>query len=61
MKQNGGEYAFEEVLPGIAVRGRERARASAVISCSDAAAVEYLEGCDVKEITAFYNKHDSYN
>lgn len=58
MKQNGGEYAWEEVLPGITVRGRERARASAVISCSDAAAVEYLEGCDVKEITAFY---DSYH
>ena len=55
MRQNGGEYTYEEALPGVRYRGRERARASAVISASDAAAIAYAPGAQVREFTAFYD------
>ena len=55
MAQNGGEYTYEETLPGHAYRGRERARASAVLSASDAVAVEYLPDAQIRSFTAFYD------
>ena len=57
MRQNAGEYTYEESVPGTAYRGRERVRASAVLSASDAVAVEYLPDAEVREFTAF---HDSF-
>ena len=57
MKQNEGEYTYEEALPGNVFRGRERTRASAVISASDAVAAEYLPEAAVEEFTAF---HDAF-
>ena len=57
MRQNGGEYTYEETVSGFVCRGRERARASAVISACDAAAAEYLPDAQVREFTAF---HDAF-
>ena len=55
MRQNGGEFAYEESLPGASYRGRERARASAVISASDALSVTYGSQARVQEFTAFFD------
>ncbi len=55
MAQNGGEYTYEEAAAGRIFRERERARASAVISASDALCVTYLPGADVTEYSAFYD------
>ena len=57
MRHNGGEYTYEEALPGTVYRGRERTRASAVISASDAVAVDYLPEAKVREFTAFYDAY----
>ncbi len=53
MTQNGGEYAYEEAVPGTVFRGRERARASAVISCADALDVTYSDRAGVRTFTWF--------
>ncbi len=55
MRQNGGEYAYEESLPGTEYRGRERVRASAVISASDAVKIEYDPQAEIREFTAFFD------
>ena len=55
MVQNGGEYAYEQVSNGKCYVGREKARASAVISCSDAVDITYA--ASVHEYTAL---HDSF-
>jgi hypothetical protein len=55
MKQNEGEYAFEQVVNGKSYCGMEDARASALLLCSDAIAVDYGEGAE--HITGLY---DSY-
>ncbi len=55
MRQNGGEYTYEEALPGLVFRGRERARASAVISASDAADIRYDSEARIREFTAFFS------
>ena len=36
MRQNQGEYAFEQVTANREYAGRQQARASAILSCSDA-------------------------
>ena len=55
MPQNGGEYAYEQVTDGERFRGRENARASAIISCSDALDVRYGSGSALHEYTAFFD------
>lgn len=53
MKQNGGEYTYEEVENGLISSGIKRARASAVISSADAVNIEYSGS--VMAYTGFYN------
>ena len=55
MRQNEGEYTFEQVTNGRGYDGRLHARASAVISCSDALCVSYRPDAEVREYTAFYD------
>ena len=55
MRQNQGEYAFEQVTNGKEYAGRPRARASAVISCSDAVAATYRPDAELFEYTALYD------
>ncbi len=55
MRQNGGEYAYEQVTNGKVYQGRENARASAILSCSDVLDVTYEPQAHVKEYTAFYD------
>ena len=54
-KQNGGDYAFEQVTNGREYCGIAVARASAVISASDAVEIEYEKDAQVQEYTAFYD------
>lgn len=54
-KQNDGTYAFEQVTNGKIYRGREQARASAIISASDVLDVTYAENADVNEYTAMFD------
>jgi len=53
MEQNGGEYAFEQVVNGKTYEGLSDARASAVISSADALNIEY-DG-PAEEYTEFYD------
>lgn len=55
MKQNEGEYCFEQVTNGKTYCGRKNARASAVISCADALDVSYLSAAQCTEYTALYD------
>ena len=55
MRQNSGEYAYEESVPGTAYRGRERVRASAIISACDAVAVDWLPEAEVRPFTVLYD------
>lgn len=55
MRQNEGEYAFEQVTNGREYTGRPCARASAVISCSDAVDVTYQPGAKLEEYTGLYD------
>ncbi|MBR6185547.1 MAG: hypothetical protein IKQ41_04735 [Clostridia bacterium] len=55
MPQNGGEYTYEESLPGTEYRGREHVRASAVISASDAVCVDYAPEAEMREFTSFFD------
>ncbi len=55
MVQNGGEYTYEESRPGRVYRNREKVRASAVISASDAVSAEYDSQAEVQEFTAFFD------
>lgn len=55
LRQNSGVYAYEQVTNGKRYCGRENARASAVISCSDAIEVTYLPGAEVCEYTALFD------
>lgn len=55
MKQNEGGYTYEQVTNGRVYTGRSAARASCVISCTDAAVVTYAPDADVREYTAFYD------
>lgn len=55
IKQNDGTYAFEQVTNGRIYRGREKARASAIISASDALDITYLENAQVEEYTALFD------
>lgn len=52
-RQNEGDYAFEQVTNGRVYCGIPVARASAVISCSDALEVRYAPEAVVEEYTAF--------
>ena len=53
MEQDGGEYAFEQVVNGKVYCGIPQARASAVILSSDAVLAEYGQGAEV--YTAFFD------
>lgn len=53
MKQNGGEYTYEQICCGMVCGGIENARASAVISSADALCVSYQK--PVKAYTQFYD------
>lgn len=55
LRQNSGSYAYEQVTNGKTYCGRANARASAIISCSDALDVTYLPGADVREYTALFD------
>lgn len=44
MKQDGGEYCYEEVASGKEYVGRLKARCSSMLLASDAAAIEYGDG-----------------
>ena len=59
MKQNEGEYAFEQVINGKSYCGMENARASALLLCSDAAAIDYSEGAE--HITGLYDSYRRLN
>lgn len=54
-RQNDGSYAFEQVTNGKRYCGIESARASAMISCSDALEVTYEPDAAVKEYSAFFD------
>lgn len=53
MRQNQGEYSFEQVTNHQEYYGMKNARASAIIICSDVIDVNYNN--PVKEYSAFYN------
>lgn len=55
LRQNSGAYAYEQVSNGKEYGGRRNARASAVISCSDAVDVTYAEDAQKEEYTALYD------
>lgn len=55
LRQNSGAYAYEQVTNGKMYCGRKNARASAVISCSDALDVTYAQSAQVNEYTALYD------
>lgn len=57
MKQDSGEYTYEETVDDGVYCGRQHARASAVISCSDALHVTYAPDAQTRVYSAFY---DSY-
>lgn len=57
MKQNEGDYTYEQAADGRVYVGREKARASAVISAADAADIAYLPEAKLDVRTAF---HDSF-
>lgn len=54
-KQNSGTYAYEQITNGKEYCGRENARASAIISCSDVLNISYQTGASVAEYSAMYN------
>jgi len=58
MKQNKGEYAFEQVVNDKIYCGMENGRASAMLLCSDAVAVDYKEGA--RPITGLYDSFRKY-
>ena len=55
LRQNDGGYAYEQVTNGKTYCGRKNARASAIVSCSDALDVTYAQGAQVNEYTALYD------
>ncbi|HQQ40144.1 MAG TPA: hypothetical protein PLR57_01430, partial [Clostridia bacterium] len=55
MKQNSGEYTFEQVTNGRLYTGVPNARASCVISGSDALDVSYLPIAEAEEYSALYD------
>jgi hypothetical protein len=55
MKQNSGAYTFEQVTNGRLYTGVPNARASCVISGSDALDVSYLPGAEAEEYSALYD------
>lgn len=55
MQQNSGAYTFEQVTNGNIYTGVPNARASCVISGSDALHVTYRPDADVAEYSAFYD------
>lgn len=55
MHQNSGAYAFEQVSNRKIYRGRENARASAIISCSDVLDVTYATDANTVELTAMFD------
>lgn len=57
MRQNSGEYAYEEVTNGKVYCGMHRARASAIISCSDVVRMEFAPEAKVEEYSALFNSY----
>ena len=55
MAQNSGAYSYEEVTNGEVYTGVSRARASAIISASDALDVSYLQSAEVCEYSALFD------
>lgn len=55
MKQDGGEYTYEQVTNGQTYFGRKNARASAVVLSSDVLRVRYKQDASVQEYTAMFN------
>ena len=55
MAQDEGAYTYEQVVNGRVYGGLREARASAVISSSDALRVAYAPGADVAPYTAFFD------
>lgn len=55
MKQNSGAYTFEQVANGRVYTGVPNARASCVISGSDALDVSYLPQAEAEEYSALYD------
>ncbi len=55
MKQNSGAYTFEQATNGRLYTGVPNARASCVISGSDALDVSYLPGAEIEEYSALYD------
>lgn len=55
MEQNSGAYAYEEVTNGERYTGVPHARASAIISASDALDVSYRADAAAYEYSAFFN------
>lgn len=55
MRQDTGEYTFEQAVDGRRYTGVERARASAVISASDALLADYLPAAEVRQYTRFFD------
>ncbi len=55
MAQNSGAYAYEQVVNGKRYTSVDNARASAIISASDALSVEYLPDAEKTAYTAFYD------
>ncbi len=55
MAQNSGAYTYEQVTNGKIYTGVPAARASNVISGSDALNIEYLPNADIEEYSALYD------
>lgn len=55
MKQNDGFYAYEQVSNGRLYRGRQNARASAIVSASDALHIRYRQDAEVTEYSRLYD------
>lgn len=57
MRQNGGEYTYEQVINGRVYNSRQNARASAVISMIDALDITYQENASVEHYTGLFNSY----
>lgn len=55
VKQDTGVFAFEQVTNGKNYRGRQNARASAIVVCSDVLDVTYCRDAEVAEYSAMYD------
>lgn len=59
MKQNDGSYAYEQVTNHKIYRGRKCARASAIVSASDALKIHYCDDAKLTEYSALYSSFRS--